>query len=109
MDGTTRPTWLVEECPSWCVRDHRESDHPEDRYHHGEASLVPVVLARDRFVPASASLEATDLVVCRGRHVGDAVEWVVIEPAESPQPRLVLTRESAGSVARALEEQLRKE
>ncbi|MCC5578998.1 hypothetical protein IMZ11_25560 [Microtetraspora sp. AC03309] len=28
------PTWLTGPCPTWCIAEHRGSDHPDDRNHH---------------------------------------------------------------------------
>lgn len=107
MDRTssTPPTGLGEPCPPWCVREHEEHDHEEDRYHHGEVRIVPVIVARGA-TPAAASFEPVDLVVCLGRHAGEEVEWVRVEATERPEPRLVLTRESAHLLAQALLRQL---
>lgn len=102
------PSWLVEPCPPWCARDHLESDHDEDRYHQSEASIVPVVAGPGDSVPITASLDDVDLVVRVGRHLSEPRAWVAIEAADRPEPRLVLTVESARSVARHLDEQLRQ-
>ena len=102
MTGADAPTWLAEGCPAWCAREHLEDDHPEDRYHHSEPSLVPAVAAAADTVPVTASLESMTLVVWLGRHVGTSLVWVAVEPAERREPRLVLTEESA----RALHEHL---
>lgn len=100
------PTWLTEGCPAWCTREHRQLDHPDDRYHRSEASIVPGVVAARPSVPISASLQGLDLVVWLGRYVGEAVEWVVIEPIERREPRLVLTVETARSLVQHLSGQL---
>jgi hypothetical protein len=106
-EGDPRPpTWLTEPCPPWCARDHREQDHPEDRYHQSAASIAPVIASTLPTVPLTASLEPIDLVVRIGRYVGDLAEWVAIEPLELVQPRLVLTVESTRQLVRHIDEQL---
>lgn len=104
--GRGLPSWQREPCPGWCARTHHEDDHVEDRYHQSEPSYVPVLAAREPTVPITDSLEAVDLVVRTGQYVGELVEWVAIEPLDLPQPRLVLSLESAHSLARALADQL---
>lgn len=101
MEGT-RPTWLLEACPAWCTRAHLEDDHPEDRYHESFPTSVPVVAATADTIPATASLTAMNLLVQLHRHIGELVEWIAIEPTESRQPRLILTRESARTLALAM-------
>ena len=92
------PTWLTEACPSWCVREHREQDHPDDRYHQSETSFVPVVAAVRDTVPITASMQGIDLTVWMGRYVGESLVWVVIEPDGARTPRLILSAESASSL-----------
>jgi hypothetical protein len=105
-DDPRLPSWLTEQCPSWCARDHREHDHPEDRYHQSEASLLPGVVAARQAIPFTASLEGIELVAWLGRYIGEGVDCVVIEPAERREPRLVVTVETAHSLVRHLSEQL---
>lgn len=102
----TVPSWLIEHCPTWCVRDHRESDHVEDRYHQDEPAFLPVVTGTTDAVPVTSSLEAVELVVRRGRHVGDQVTWVAVEAVDHPRPRLLLTVESARTLVAHLVRQL---
>ncbi|GAA1527942.1 DUF6907 domain-containing protein [Nocardioides humi] len=101
-----RPTWLLEPCPAWCTREHVEDDHPEDRYHSSEASVVPAIATDEDRLPPSASADAVELIVGMTRPVGELIEWVTIEPSLSRQPRLTLTRESAQRLLDALAEQL---
>jgi hypothetical protein len=97
---TSTPTWLTEACPSWCVREHCEQDHPDDRYHQSETSFVPVVTAVRDTVPITASMRGIDLTIWMGQYVGESLVWVVIEPDEVRTPRLVLSAESAISLSR---------
>lgn len=100
------PSWLVEPCPRWCVRGHREDDHPEDRYHQGEASHLPVVAGRTDTIPMTSSLAAVELVVRRGRHLGEDVDWLAIESDDLRGLRLLLTVDSARALASGLADRL---
>lgn len=100
------PTWLVEPCPSWCARTHEENDHPEDRYHQSEPSILPALVGAADTVPVTDSFESLDLLVRRGRYVGQPLEWVLIEPMEAIRPRLLLTIESARLLLPRLAEQI---
>lgn len=105
-DERTRVSWLTEACPPWCTREHAEGDHPEDRYHQSEPSILTVVAGPGDAVPVTASLRPTTLALRAGRHLDDDLTWVVIESLEEPLPRLVLTADAARDLARALREQL---
>lgn len=43
-----RVEWQQDECPSWCVVDHRESDHPHDRKHVSASCEIPAQLLDER-------------------------------------------------------------
>jgi hypothetical protein len=88
------------------VRDHRESDLADDRYHYSEATLVPAIVVIEDGVPVTKFFRGAELVVWLGRYDGDLLEWIVIEPTEGRTPSLVLTAESARLMARAVELQL---
>lgn len=105
-DQPQQPTWLSERCPSWCSREHDQRDHPEDRYHQSEPCVVPGVVATGHTIPVTESLEGLDLVTWMGRYVGDSVDWMVIEPIEQREPRLVVSVETARSLVQRLSEQL---
>lgn len=102
------PTWLDEACPSWCTRDHRERDHPEDRYHQSDPTMVTVTAGDGATVPVTDSLETIDMLVLLGRYVGDPRTWLTIEPAERPAPRLVLTIASARALVGCIDDQLQR-
>lgn len=89
-----RPTWLTEPCPPWCVRDHAESDHAEDRYHQSEGSWVAALM--EDATPGPAVARTTDLVVRLVRRLGEATTWVRVEEAEGA----LSLRLSAGSALR---------
>lgn len=96
------PSWLNESCPRWCLREHGEDDHPEDREHRGDAVVISVLASGADDVAVDDLLRPTELVVQLHRRVGAVVEWVSIEPAQTRQPRLALTRGSARALADAL-------
>lgn len=105
MNGQSGPTWLTEPCPSWCVRDHREDDHPDDRYHQSEPTIVPAIAGDGDAVPATDSLMAVDLSVRVGRHLDDELTWVAIETM-GPGPGMMLSAESARLFLDRLERQV---
>lgn len=101
-----RPSWLTAPCPAWCVRQHAEDDHPEDRYHQSEPAIVPAVVGTGDAVPVTTTLRAETLVVRTGQYADDARVWLTVEPLEGRRPHVVLTPGSARSLVRALQEQL---
>ncbi|MCR1785860.1 hypothetical protein KVF89_25215 [Nocardioides carbamazepini] len=64
------------------------------------------MVAMEDTIPVTASLQGTDLQVWLGRHIGDTLTWVVIEPDERREPRLVLSAESAITLVQRLGVQL---
>lgn len=101
-----RPPWLAEPCPPWCTRAHAADDHPEDRYHQSEPSIVPVVAGAADAVPVTTSLRAMTLTVRLGRYAGDERTWLLIEPLEDLRPRMVLAADDARALLQALHGQL---
>lgn len=104
--GTARPSWQAAPCPPWCARVHTEEDHPEDRYHQSEPSVVAAVAGRGDDIPVTASLRPVSLAVRAGRYVDGDLTWLVVEPLEQRAPRLVVTAETAGALLLGLQEQL---
>jgi hypothetical protein len=104
--SAARPTWQREPCPPWCVRDHDEDDIPLDRYHQASPSVVPVLASSDPETMATGSLVSIDLTIRIGRHAGDVLDWIAIEPLPTTAPRLVLTAESAARLADEISDQL---
>ncbi len=100
------PTWLDEPCPRWCTRDHREDDHPEDRYHQGEPSVFTTVAGAGDSVPPGASLRPMSLGVRMGRQIGEERTWLLLEPLEDRHPRVVLSLEAARALVQHLTQQL---
>jgi hypothetical protein len=104
--ATVRPSWQAAPCPPWCAREHTENDHPEDRYHQSEPSIVAAVAGAGDVVPLPSSLRPVSLAVRAGRYADDELTWLVVEPLEARAPRMVLTREAAAALLRGLQEQL---
>jgi len=92
---TNRPTWLTEDCPTWCAREHHEQDLPDDRYHRSEPSTCPAIVVAESGVHLTALMHGLDLVVWIGRYEEEHVHRMVIEPAEQRDPHMVLSIESA--------------
>jgi hypothetical protein len=91
---------MAEECPAWCVRDHTEGDHPDDRRHQGPALEVPVVIASEA-VPGTTGTLVT-LVVQLDQPLGARDAWVRVEASEAAQPRLAVRASDAAELARAI-------
>jgi hypothetical protein len=83
-----QPSWMAEPCPAWCVRDHGEDDHPDDRRHQGRPVEVHVVVASEA-IPAASGTPAT-LVVQLDQPVGTRRAWVRIEASEAAEPRFAV-------------------
>lgn len=105
-DGA-RASWLGGPCPPWCVREHAETDHPEDRYHQSEPTILAAVAGSGDTVPVDDSLQPLTLVVRVGQYT-DGAPWLLVEHAEGRHPRIVLTPESARALAAALLEQAQR-
>ena len=99
-DGAT-PPWLDTPCPSWCCREHRADDHPEDRRHQGAAQLVTLTIAPAPLLDNSDPVPV-NVVVHADRPDGSDHDWLRIESAESPDVRLALTARSTRELIRAL-------
>lgn len=95
-----QPSWMAEACPSWCVRDHAEDDHPDDRRHQGGGIAVPAVVAGEP-VPG-ASGEPLVLVVQLDQPVGTRTAWVRVEASEGAGPRLAVRASDAVELAAAI-------
>lgn len=105
MNG--RPSWLNEECPTWCRREHVEADHAEDRLHVSEAALVPAIAVSERGTHLTTAMHGIDMVVWVGRYVGEAFDWLVIEPAEGRDPHIVVSLDAAVLLVDGATQQLR--
>lgn len=103
----SRPSWQVDECPSWCTGEHREADHPDDRVHRGVPITVPVVARRTWFDAAGIrrDSEATDFEVALSRVDGDDETWLYA--GSGPAAAIDVTAESAQRLVRAIDAVLR--
>lgn len=90
----SRPSWLLEECPPWCVAEHAEEDHPDDRQHHGVIVTVPVVLRQQALRDGClmSSELASEFDVVRFQLVGSVMRWLFVGDDEH---QLELSEESA--------------
>lgn len=93
-----QPSWMVAPCPSWCIREHREEDHVDDRRHQGRALEVPVVMAGSML----------GLVVQLDQRVGAHEVLLKIEADEGSQPRFALRASDADTLAYAILTALRQ-
>jgi hypothetical protein len=101
-----RPSWQLDDCPAWCVVDHREDDHPDDRVHRTDAPSVPVIARSRRFDPdLTFEVDAADFEVGVSRRDGDVETWIYVGGGSGQQ--IEITRESAARLVRALNIQFR--
>lgn len=67
-------------CPPWCIREHHDSDHPEDRVHQAQPIFVPAI-TRATLLPDHPP-QITELMVMAAT---DGTEpWIVINEDEGP-------------------------
>lgn len=93
-----RPSWQRDDCPAWCVVDHRESDPPDDRVHDSAGVYVPAVVRRSE----SAADEAIELLVLLSRRHGEPDDWVFLGEPDRLGQHVTLSRESAIRVTSTL-------
>lgn len=99
----SNPSWLNEECPAWCIGDHHEDDHPDDRIHDSDGQTVSVALhPSQRLTRAGDDGEASELIIVTSRRAGDQAEWTYIGEADRARQYLNLSRDSARRLASAL-------
>lgn len=101
--SSKRPEWLTEDCPVWCDGDHGDQHLLEDRRHHSDYRIVPVIQHRADLSwghpPSPDDVDADQLNALARRDVGAQETWVVI--ANDAQ-RVEVTLESAARLHRAL-------
>jgi hypothetical protein len=75
-----QPTWLNETCPAWCIAEHGEHDHPDDREHESRRIEAPGVILTRTVTNGQIvhRVEAVHLDAIRHRHVGDDQDWVYV-------------------------------
>lgn len=104
------PSWLDHPCPPWCVREHADDDHLEDRRHQSVEELLSVVRG-DYPGPEGGDHDLAPrpqqewLVVAHaaaGRQAQPPVVWVHLGQEEGREVALDLTRDSARRLRDAL-------
>lgn len=99
----SRPSWQTEACPPWCVVDHREDDHPDDRVHDSASRHISALLhPSQRLAREGDGSEVSELLVVTSRRAGDEVDWTYIGEPDRSRQYLNLSRESARRLASAL-------
>lgn len=94
-----RPSWQTDECPAWCVVEHREDDRPADRVHDSAGTYLHAILRRVE----TGEAEATELLVAASRRCGSHDDWIFIGEPEKRGQHLALSRESARRLSVALD------
>lgn len=97
-----------EPCPPWCIREHHDDDHPDDRYHDSAATRVPVIFAeRDHQAgPGRWAHVRGEISIITSRYVGSADVVVFIGREEQPDRQLNLTVEGAARLAEGIQRHL---
>lgn len=103
-DEKARAIWQTEPCPPWCTQDHRDDDHPDDRYHDSAVTRVPVILIeRDHAAgPGRWEREAGEITIVTSRHADTAEVVTFIGRDDGPGQQLTLTPEGAARLAAAI-------
>lgn len=104
----TREAGRSEPCPPWCAGEHREADHPDDRYHDSPTTPVPVIFAeRDREAgPGQWAMEPGEIAITTSQHIESDDVVVFIGREDRLDQQLNLTVESAARLARSIERHL---
>lgn len=80
--SSERPEWLTEPCPAWCDGRHADQEMAEDRRHHSDSRVVPVIQRHVRWPRgthgAGDEVEGDELNVLAFRDVGARETWVAI-------------------------------
>lgn len=99
-----RAAWQSEPCPAWCTQQHRDDDHPEDRFHDSVATRVPMVFAeRDHEAgPGRWAHTPGEISIVTSRHAETSDVVVFIGRDEHPGQELSLTPEGAARLAVAI-------
>lgn len=98
-----RPDWLTEPCPAWCDGRHADQEMAEDRRHHSEYQVVPVIQRQVRWPQGTHGVgdevEGDDLTVLAFRDVGARETWIAIA---NDRQHVEVTLESASRLYTAL-------
>lgn len=82
LTPSERPEWLTEPCPAWCDGKHDDQEMVEDRRHHSEYHVVPVIQKLQRWPRATRGagdeVEGDELSVLAFRDVGARETWIAI-------------------------------
>lgn len=110
-DASRRPDWLTEACPDWCIGEHEEHDHLEDRWHVSREARVPGLRLVERGGTAindvdepreiaGLSIASASLHVVLTARVGVPVTWVYI--GDGSRHGLTISRETVVVLAEVL-------
>jgi len=81
----SRPSWQVTECPAWCVVEHQEDDHPDDRTHRDAGVDIPVVTRRRHYERDElvADVECGYFTLGRWQRDGEHEVWISLGDNDS--------------------------
>lgn len=98
--SSSKPSWQRDDCPAWCVSEHREDDLPDDRFHDSAATRVPAVVP-DVNKPLNPA-HPVELHVVTSRRCETDEDWVFIGQPDLVRRGFSLSRESAQRLAAAV-------
>ncbi|RRJ85701.1 hypothetical protein EG850_12320 [Gulosibacter macacae] len=105
--SSERPEWLTEPCPIWRDGRHDDQEMTEDRRHHSEYQVVPVIQRQVRWPRgtrgAGDEVEGDELNVLAFRDVGARETWIAIA---NDRQHVEVTLESALRLHAALGDML---
>lgn len=96
--------WQTKPCPPWCAREHRDNDHPDDRFHDSARTVVPTIFAQPDRVAARGRwiLESDDLTIVTSQHEKNATAITFIGREDRVGQELMMAPESAARLAESL-------
>lgn len=97
--ASSKPNWQSDDCPAWCVSQHREDDLPEDRFHDSAPVCVPAAVPDDS---ANQSAQLVELHIVTSRRCGSQDDWVFIGQPDLARRGLTVSPESAGRLGSAI-------
>lgn len=70
-------SWQHSACPEWCIIDHAEGDHPDDRAHRDAGRSVILTLRVRDFIEEKLveRIVEQNLILGRWQHDGDSRVW----------------------------------
>lgn len=104
VNEAARANWQSEPCPSWCVREHHDDDHRDDRYHDSETTLTPSAFALRDFDagPGVWQVEMGEIAIVTSKHVETDTVVTFIGRDDRIGHSLTMTPETAAQLAAAL-------